>query len=280
MTPAKTAAGAAFPQGNRTALPTMYDLPSECAEDPGLPNEFHALQPRLLDNALALADYPRDRWFSGTDMHLYYDARNPKRYKRPDWFLVVGVPRMYEGQDIRQSYVVWQEQAVPRIAIEFLSPGTEAEDLGRFHRGKRADSDPEKPPGKFVVYEEILQIPHYVTYDRVTQELRYFRHAAGCYQEQSVGAVAPRIWFPDLQAGLGIWEGTVDAVRDRWLRWCDAEGNWLLTEVERERQAREFERARMEAEKERERQRAERAEAEKDRMAAKLRELGIAPDGL
>lgn len=247
----------------------MYDLPSECAEDPGLPDEYHALQPRLLDDALVLADYPRDRWFSGMDMHLYYDPAHTGWYKRPDWFLVVGVPRMYEGREKRRSYVVWQEQVVPRIVIEFLSPGTESEDLGRFYGGKLAIADPEKPPGKFVVYEEILQVPHYVTYDSNTQELRYFRHTAGRYQEQTIGSVAPKIWFPDLQVGFGIWDGVINGMRDRWLRWCDADGNWLPTDTERERQQRE----RAEAERDRER-------AEKERMAAKLRELGIDPDAL
>jgi len=28
-------------------LPTMYDLPSEDPEEPGLPDEFHLLQPEL-----------------------------------------------------------------------------------------------------------------------------------------------------------------------------------------------------------------------------------------
>jgi len=30
--------------------------------------------------------------FTGADMNLYYDVRHPRWYKRPDWFLVVGVP--------------------------------------------------------------------------------------------------------------------------------------------------------------------------------------------
>ncbi len=29
-------------------LPTMYDLPSENLEEPGLPDEFHLFQPELL----------------------------------------------------------------------------------------------------------------------------------------------------------------------------------------------------------------------------------------
>lgn len=32
----------------KLTLPTMYDLPSEDAEEPGLPDEFHDLQPQLL----------------------------------------------------------------------------------------------------------------------------------------------------------------------------------------------------------------------------------------
>ena len=254
----------------------MYDLPSECAEEPGLPNAFHFLQPRLLDSALALADYPHDRWFSGMDMRLYYDSANSGWYKRPDWFLAVGVPRMYEGRDIRQSYVVWQEQVVPRLIIEFLSPGTEAEDLGRFYGGKLVIADPEKPPGKFVVYEEILQVPHYITYDSITQELRYFRHAAGRYQAQPIGAGSPKIWLPDLQVGLGTWDGVVEGMRDRWLRWCDADGNWLPTETEQERQQRK----QAEEIADRERQQRERAEAENKALRQRLRELGIDPDAM
>jgi len=37
----------------------MYDLPSEQLEEPGLPDEFHDLQPQLLIHALRLADYKR-----------------------------------------------------------------------------------------------------------------------------------------------------------------------------------------------------------------------------
>ena len=230
--------------------------------DPGLPNEFHALQPRLLDNVLVLPDYPRDRWFSGMDMHLYYDDRHTGWYKRPDWFLAVGVPRAYEERDARQSYVVWQEKEVPRLAIEFLSSGTEAEDLGRFYGGKEAIAKAGEPPSKFVVYEEILQIPHYVVFDARTQGLRYFRHLGNRYQEQAIGNANPRIWFADLQVGLGVWEGTVEGLRDRWLRWCDAAGNWLPTDVER-----------VEAERDRER-------AEKEALLEKLRAAGIDPEML
>ena len=37
------------PRSPKDVLPTMYDLPSEDPEEPGLPDQFHLLQPRLLD---------------------------------------------------------------------------------------------------------------------------------------------------------------------------------------------------------------------------------------
>lgn len=35
--------------------------------------------------------------------------------RRPDWFAVVGVPRLYENHDLRLSYVVWQEGVDPFV---------------------------------------------------------------------------------------------------------------------------------------------------------------------
>jgi Uma2 family endonuclease len=121
------------PRSARETLPTMYDLPSEDPEESGLPDEFHNLQPQLLSRTLQLTDYTRDNYFTASDLNLYYNVNHPLWYKRPDWFLVVDVPRLYEGKELRRSYVTWQEGKYPYIVIEFLSPGTEVEDLGRFY---------------------------------------------------------------------------------------------------------------------------------------------------
>ena len=37
------------------------------------------------------------------------DVQHPLWHKRPDWFLALNAPRLYDGQDLRRSYVVWQE---------------------------------------------------------------------------------------------------------------------------------------------------------------------------
>ena len=46
--------------------------------------------------------------------------------------------------------------------------------------------------------------------------------------------------------GIGLWQGDYRDITRQWLRWYDAEGNWILTQAER--------------------------------LAARLRSLGIDPD--
>jgi len=245
------------PLSPRETLPTMYDLPSENPEEPGLPDEFHDLQPQLLSRTLRLSRYTRENCFTASDLNLYYDVNHPLWYKRPDWFLAVEVPRLYDGKDLRRSYVIWQEGKSPYVAIEFLSPGTEVEDLGRFYNEtsrvvnaesatptgnlieNALESAVTKPPTKLEVYERYLRIPHYLVYSRYTQRLRYFKLDGGQYQEQSLSQENPIAWLADLEIGLGIWEGMFEDVPGYWLRWCDDAGNWFLTDTEQARVARE-----------------------------------------
>jgi Uma2 family endonuclease len=221
----------------------MYDLPSEDPEEPGLPDEFHDLQPQLLSRTLRLKHYSQENCFTSSDLNVYYDSNHQGWYKRPDWFLVTGVPRLYNQVDLRRSYVVWQEGKVPDVGIELLSPGTEAGDLGRFYDagdGETTDisvvpklqADKEKPPDKFEVYESYLKVPHYLVYERNTQHLRYFKWSETGYQERSLNAELPQIWLADLEIGLGIWQGAFEGAEAYWLRWCDQAGNWLLTDTE------------------------------------------------
>lgn len=276
----------------------MYDLPSEFPEEPGLPDEFHDLQPQLLSRTLSLKHYADDNRFTGTDINVYYDTEHVLWHKRPDWFLAVGVSRAYNGYDSRSSYVTWDEGRSPSVLVEFLSPNTEKQDLGRFYR--KSDKVPEEtndvgiipeafpladspekgraerttPPDKFMVYEEYLKVPHYIVYSRYTRRVRYFKHNGDRYEEQAVRSQAPLIWLDDLEIGLGIWEGYFEGLPGRWLRWCDAAGNWQLTDTEEARLDREEARiAKEEAQLAR-----EEAEAKAARLAARLREAGIDPD--
>jgi hypothetical protein len=103
---------------------------------------------------------------------------------------------------------------------------------------------PASPPGKLEVYERYLQVPHYIVYSRYSQTLRYFKLVAGRYEEQPLAPQPPLIWLPELHLGLGIWAGEFQRTPGQWLRWCDQDGHWVLTETEQERYAKERERRR------------------------------------
>ena len=266
----------------------MYDLPSENPEEPGLPDEYHALQPQLLTRTFRSPQFSDDEIFTRSDLNLYYDSRHPQWYKRPDWFGVVGVSRLYEDKDLRSSYVIWQEGVNPFVVIELLSPGTEKEDLGIYAESEmqsevssdlesaipessNGQSEPPKeiPPRKWEVYEQILRVPYYVVFSHYTNRLHFFQLAGGHYQEQPLDAENPRIWISELELGLGIWEGTFEGVDRPWLRWVDAQGNWVLTDTEQARQ--ETELALEQADRERQL---------REELLAKLRARGIDPDTL
>ena len=222
-------------------LPTMYDLPSEDPEDPGLPDEFHDLQPQLLSATLRLSDVKSNRFFTGTDLNLYYDLQNLGWYKRPDWFVAIGVPRLYDERDMRNSYVVWDEGVSPSVIVELLSEGTEKEDLGL------TEAQPGKAPTKWQVYEQILKVPYYVLYDRRSDVLRAYRLVEGQYQALEI--LDERIWIPELKTGLKLWHGEYQGIARKWLRWIDEHGNWIPTPEEKV-----------------------------SRLAQRLRELGVDPD--
>ncbi len=253
-------------------LPTMYDLPSEDPKEPGLPDEFHDYQPQLLRETFQPPRYMPDRFFVGTDLNLYYTLGHPTWHKRPDWFAVLGVSRLYHEWDLRLSYVMWQEVAAPYVVVELLSPSTEREDLGH------TDRDPDGPPTKWIVYEQILRIPYYVVFSRYTDEVHYFELTGGHYRE--IQPAEQRLWLPEAGVGVGLWFGTYQGLARQWLRCYDASGAWILTPHEQEQQRaeqadRRAEQANQRAEQER--QRAEQADQRAERLAAQLRALGINP---
>jgi Uma2 family endonuclease len=236
------------PKPSREKLPTMYDLPSEDPEESGLPDEFHPAQAQLLRETFQSGVVPAENIFIGTDINLYYDSRHTQWYKRPDWFLVLGAARSTTVEEMRWSYVIWQESVAPFLAVELLSEGTEDEDLGQTLRVVG------KPPTKWEVYEKILHIPYYVVFDRVAQQLRAFKLNVSRYEELSL--VNERLWLEDVQLGLGVWQGKYEGAEGKWLRWFDRNQDWIPTAKE---------------DADRQRNRA-------DRLAERLRELGIDPD--
>lgn len=235
----------------------MYDLPSEDPEEPGVPDEFHVFQPQLLRDTCQPTTYPAHQVFVGTDLNLYYDGRHHGWYKRPDWFVVLGVERARQQSDLRWSYVIWQEGIAPFLVVELLSPGTEADDLGQTLR------EVNQPPTKWQVYEQILRVPYYAVFDRYENQFRLFQLVGTHYQ--AIPLSEPYYWFEELALGLGVWSGMHNGIEGRWLRWQKQDGQWVATAEEQAEQAQ---------------QRAEQAQQRAERLAERLRSLGIDPDDL
>lgn len=63
--------------------------------------------------------------------------------------------------------------------------------------------------------------------------------------------------MPELDLGLGVWQGEYQGIQRQWLRWYDAKGNWISTDAEQEQQW------------------AQQAEQRAEQLAQRLRDLGI-----
>jgi len=235
------------PRSPLETMPTMYDLPSELVGESGLPDEFHCIQADLLTETCQPVGCDAEEVLLASDLNLYYDPRHPQWYKRPDWYMVLGVPKATQQEALRLSYVIWQEGLSPFLVVELLSPGTESEDLGKRLR------EINQPPTKWQVYEQILRIPYYVVYDRYENNLRAFNIFGARYE--AIALTDSRFWLDEVGLGLGLWQGVYQGAAGLWLRWYDQSG-WLPTLAEKA---------------ETERQRA-------DRLAAYLRSQGYDPD--
>ncbi|MBP0035786.1 MAG: Uma2 family endonuclease, partial [Roseofilum sp. Belize BBD 4] len=214
-------------------------------------------------------------------------------FRGPDFFAVLDV----DGTKQRQGWVVWQEEGhYPNVIVELMSPSTSKVDTG-----KKKD-----------IYGRIFRTPDYFVYDPFKPKSLQGWHLDISKGYQSLVANERGwLWCESLDFWLGTWSGTIDREEAVWLRFYDTEGNLVLLPeevaqqeaetaqqrleeaeqvVEAERQRAEAESQRAEAESQRaeaESQRAEaesqRAEAERQRsqrLAERLRAMGLDPDNL
>jgi Uma2 family endonuclease len=215
--------------------------------------------------------HPDGHYAIGQDSGIYWRLVDPpeRGAEAPDWFYVANVPPSLDGK-YRRSYVMWKELVIPTIAIEFVSGD------GSEERDATAPTGDTKA-GKFWVYEQAIKIPFYAIYeaDKATVEVyklvndKYQRMVANQRGHYPItfgasGAIAPMV------VELGIWQGEYLNQDFPWLRWWDSAGNLLLAgdELARQESLRADEALQQVVE---EKQRS-------DRLAAKLRELGIDPE--
>lgn len=119
-----------------------------------------------------------------------------------------------------------------------------------------------------------MRIPYYIVFSGYTDELQVFGLVTNRYQPLALEE--GRFWLEEIQLGIGLWFDNYQGIERHWLRWYDAQGNWILTHEEQEFQRAEQERQQVQEislELEQERQRTA-------KMAEYLRSLGIDPNNL
>lgn len=161
----------------------------------------------------------------------------------PDVLLSLDVVAQNQQEKRHRSYLLWEFGKLPEVIIEIVS-NRKGGELGE----------------KMRKYER-LNIPYYVVHDHLRlfgeEPLLIFEWEHGRYVRRDNN------FLPLAGLGLTLWQGEYQDMNALWLRWCDAEGNLILTGAERA--GREAERAEREAER-------------AQRLAVKLRELGLDPE--
>ena len=194
-------------------LPSAEELPD--SDDTPVDNELQDLIPSLLKAVLAMAWPDRMDWFFGVDMGIYYDPDRPPIV--PDGFLSLGVQRIID-QDLRLSYVLWEEKTVPILVLEVVSQTRRGE-----HSSKKK------------IYAE-MGVLYYAVYSprrRRKPPLEVACLVNGSYVLQQGSPV----WLPEIGLGIGREQGTYQGITREWLYWYDERGQRLLTPEERARQA-------------------------------------------
>jgi hypothetical protein len=231
-------------------LPTHLDLPDK--DDSVVENFFELPQTLLLTDPIKpVLDkiHPDGQYAIGGNSLIYFRHNEQEPLsgcRAPDWFYIPGVPPIILDGQVRRSYVLWQEHVRPTILLEIASAdGSE-------------ERDATPGTGKFRVYEREIRPTYYGIFVEATGELEMYRLEKGRFQRMKPNS---RGHYPvsELRVELGLWRGRCVIEADlTYMRWYDRRGRLLPTGQER----------------------AEQAEHRAERLAAKLRELGIDPDAV
>lgn len=226
----------------------QHKPPTDLIFDDGEPLESdrHRIGMTVLIRSLNQAYAERNDFFCGGNMFIYFSREQVfnRDFRGPDFFAVLDI----DGSYPRQAWVTWDEQGrYPDVIVELMSASTSPIDLTT----------------KKDLYERTFKTSNYFIYDPFNP------HSLQGWQlgnNQRYQELTPNhqgwLWCEALGLWLGIWEGMIDRESAVWLRFYDREGRLVLLPEEAA-----IQRAEMEA------QRAE-------RLAAKLRELGLDPNDL
>ena len=240
-------------------LPDHTALPSE---DGSFAESFQELpQSMLLTGAIwpiLQQRHPDRQFLIGQDSGIYWRFTEPylDGAVAPDWFYIPDVSPTLNGES-RQSYVMWYEPLPPLIVIEFATETN----------GKERDTTPFQ--GKFWIYEKVIRPAYYAIYELKGACIDVYQLVAGRYQQLTPDAQG-HLYMEHLDLALGIWHGKYMNMTLPWLRWWDAKGQLVLLPEEWLNQKATHSQQMVKASTE--------VTDRINRMAEKLRSLGIDPD--
>jgi Putative restriction endonuclease len=237
-------------------------------------------QQRLLVEPLYSSKALPSPFLAAANVGLFYKLKGEPVV--PDVMLSLGVQCADDfSKKQNRSYFVWEFGKLPEVCIEIVS-NQEGDELTLSRKSQQK--------GKTIVKKDLyaqIHIPYYVVFDPLKQIqgkgdmnealLRVWLNTAGRYVEltppQGISEVGQSVWLEEVGLGLTLWSGSFEEEVTRlWLRWCaypeggtasHREGRVIPTGAE----GQASERARAETE----RQRAE-------RLAERLRAMGVNPD--
>jgi Uma2 family endonuclease len=228
-------------------LPSTEELP--CSDDIPVDNEDQNFLPNVLLFLLSYLWANRFDWYFGADMAIYHmTGKNLRVPVVPDGFLSLGVERQKGGKS-RRSYATWEEnEIVPILTLEMVShtPGNEYDEKMAIY-------------AKLGVLYYLIYNPEFWLRDRHQPFELYKLNAAGTYQLQ----IGEPYWMPEVGLGIGRCQGVFNGIDRELLAWFDRSGTRYLMPEESVLAQKQIAQA--------ERERA-------DRLAEKLRALGIDPN--
>jgi Uma2 family endonuclease len=239
----------------RDGLPSAEELPD--SDGKPVDSELQELIPGLLKAILLDLWNDRPNWLFGIDMGFYYDPDQPAI--APDGLLSLGVEDI-EDENLRSSYVLWDEKVIPLFALETVSktPGKEQ-------------------TKKFQIYQSI-GILYYLVYAPLRKRkarFQLYKLIDGEYVLESDGQQP--YWMPEIGLAIGAEQWRYHRSQREWLFWYDQDNLRYPTPTERA----EAESQRAEAESQRANLAiAAQTAAERENIALRqrLRDLGLDPD--
>ena len=245
-----------------TSIPELEGLPPEVrralmeqtlySDEPEMDSDVHREQIELLIGTLKRFWRDRRDFYCSGNLTIFYTlAQLDLEPPFDEEGQLRRAPRKHCGPDFfvvlgadpapRTSWVAWREGGrLPNVIVEVLSRSTKPIDRGP----------------KVRLYQDVLRTPEYFLFDPDGGQLEGHRLVEGLYHAIEPDA-AGRLSSRELALALGA--------RDGWLRFFTPEGALLLSDRE---------------DAERAGQVAAQAQQDKERLAAKLRELGIDPDAV